>query len=136
VLRRRAWSASLIAACLLGGLAGAACLQQDGVGLAREACVHVNKSLKLYTAAQTETDPALAASDLQGAYNQLRLALPIAADATSENGQWNPLMTTLAESSRVSEQYLVTGLRAQCTFADSANPQLPPNPTTLPPGSR
>jgi hypothetical protein len=124
-----------VALLLVAGLT-TACFQQDGVGLAREACTHVDRSLKLYAAGQSETDPTAAASDLKGAYDQLRLALPLAADATSENGQWNPLMTTLAESSRVSEQYLVTGLKAQCTFADSANPLLPPNPTTLPPGSR
>jgi hypothetical protein len=132
---RRSLAASVVVAVAAAGLLSGCFLQQDGVGLARQACVHVDRSIELYTQAQAATDPNVAATDQTEAYDQLRKALPLAADATSENGQWNPLMTTIAESSRVAEQYLIPGLRAQCTFADSSNPQLPPNPTTLPPGS-
>jgi hypothetical protein len=119
--------AACTAAVLISGCS------QDGVGLARQACTHVARSITLYQEAEHATDPGRRAALAQAAYEQLRQALPLAADATSENGQWNPLMTTLAESSRVSEQYLITGLKAQCSFANSANPQLPPVPTTLPP---
>jgi hypothetical protein len=133
-LRRRRVAASAALILATAGVLGGCFFQPDGVALARQACVHVNQSLKLYAQAQADSDPTTAATERASAYDQLRKALPLAADATSENGQWNPLMTTIAESARVDESYLVPGLRAQCTFADSNNPELPPNPTTIPPG--
>jgi hypothetical protein len=114
-------------ALTLGG-----CGQQGGDALAREACVHVGKSLRLYTDAQRTTNESVARSDLTRAYSELRAALPMAAMATSENGQWVALETTISESARVSEGDLLTGLRQECSVADSANPDQPPLPTSVP----
>jgi len=52
----------------------------------------------------------------------LRAALPIAAVAAGQSAQWQPLMTTLSESSRVPEQYLVKALTAECADADGGGP--------------
>lgn len=101
-----------------------------GLTLAREACVHVKTSLRLYAASQTETSAA--AGDRIRAIEQLEVALPLAAQATSDDPQWNPLMTTLQEIGRNSEANLVAALRAQCAQADTPNEQAPAVPSTLP----
>ncbi len=62
------------------------------------------------------------------AEGQLRVALPLAAAANSDDGSWNSLMTTISEISTVDEGHLVPALRAQCVVADSnpnVNPQSP-----------
>jgi hypothetical protein len=127
----------LAAALALGGVTAfgtllAAC-GDSGVSLAREACGHVDHSFRLYDAAQKATDPAQKASLLTRANTQLETAEPIAAQATSANGQWNALMTTLQEIGRVDEGHLVHALRQQCQVAFSNQPELPPVPTTFPP---
>jgi hypothetical protein len=101
-----------------------------GLTLAREACVHVKSSLRLYAA--SETDTSAAAADRTRAIEQLEVALPLAAQATSADPQWNPLMTTLQEIGRSSEANLVAALRAQCAQADTPNEQAPAVPSTLP----
>ena len=73
--------------------------------------------------------PANDVSRLQKrAAQELRLALPLAAAANSDDGSWNSLMTTISESSWVDEGHLVPALSAQCVVADAnqnANPQEP-----------
>lgn len=101
-----------------------------GLTLAREACVHVKASLRLYAASQADTSAA--AADRTQAIEQLEVALPLAARATSDDPQWNPLMTTLQEIGRNSEANLVAALRAQCAQADTPNEQAPAVPSTLP----
>jgi len=101
-----------------------------GLTLAREACVHVKSSLRLYAASQSDTSAA--ATDRTRAIEQLEVALPLAAQATSDDPQWNPLMTTLQEIGRNSEANLVDALRAQCAQADTPNEQPPAVPSTLP----
>jgi hypothetical protein len=112
----------------------------DGLGLARQACTYVDASVKLYTTAQHETDPARASTERARALRELEIALPLAARANSADGQWNPLMTTLQEIGRNSEAHLVTALRMQCAQAAKSNEQAPimnhvpgqPTPSTLP----
>jgi hypothetical protein len=114
-----------------------------GLTLAREACVHVNSSLRLYDRARHTTDAAAAKHDRTLAIEQLEAALPLAARATSADPQWNPLMTTLQEIGRNSEGNLVGALRTQCNLADTSGEQAPaltsttlgsgrPTPSTLP----
>jgi hypothetical protein len=71
--------------------------------------------------------------DLNRATNDLQIAEPLAAQATSADGQWNALMTTLNELGQVDEGHLLVALRAQCAVADSNQPELPNLPTTFPP---
>ncbi len=106
----------------------------DGTALAKQACIHVNRSLSLLTRAAHQTDATLAAQLQQEAYVQLRQALPIAAQAAYRDGQWQALMTTVSESNRVPETTLVSSLRAQCQQADSsAFGQAPPSSSIPPP---
>jgi len=75
----------------------------------------------------------VATSLRERAYLQLREALPLAAEAADANGQWQALMTTVSESNRVPEQYLVTALRAQCAVANASVGGEPPPPSSAPP---
>jgi hypothetical protein len=117
-------AALLTAALLLGG-----CGQDGGSALARQACGHVERSLKLYAEAQKSPDASVALTDVSQAYAQLRAALPLAALATSGDGQWVALETTLTESSRVGEGYLVSALRRECAVAINPNDVELPTPS-------
>jgi hypothetical protein len=121
------------AGCSIGfGFTLSACGGQDGVALARQACGHVKLSIAAYERARHTTDPTAASHERTAALEQLNFALQLAAQATSANPEWNPLMTTLQESDRVSEQYLIAALRSQCAFAESPNPQPPVITSTVP----
>ncbi len=121
------------AAAAIGlGVALAAC-GTSGTGLAQQACAHVNASVALFEKAEHQTNPATAAAEKQKAYLELRAALPISAQAAYHDGQWQALMTTVAESTRVSEQTLVPALKAQCDQADSSAFGQPAPPSSIPP---
>ncbi|HUO48828.1 MAG TPA: hypothetical protein VMU09_08345 [Acidimicrobiales bacterium] len=111
------WSAGLVTA----GAVLAGCANADAQAQARQACTHVTKALSLFAAAQA-LSPGQAAPDLNASLAELRAALPIAAVAAGQSAHWQPLMTTLSESSRVPESYLVHALGAEC--ADADNPGL------------
>ena len=130
---RRAATAIGIIGVVVVALVLSGCAQQDGLALAREACKHVNTSIQLYRLAESSPPGAQARNDLQRASDQLQQAEPLAAQATSADGQWNALMTTLQEIGRVDERYLLSALRDQCGVADSNQTVLPPIPTTFPP---
>ncbi|MHB8219442.1 MAG: hypothetical protein ACYDHU_03855 [Acidimicrobiales bacterium] len=110
----------------------------NGQALAREACTHIHTSFSLYRKADRITDASKAAAERNRAVQQLELALPLAAQATSADPQWNPLMTTLEESGFNTESHLIPALKAQCQLADSQNEQAPvvapnsPTGTTAP----
>ncbi len=113
------------AAVALSACSGAA----DGQSLARQACVHVHRSVSDYLlATQAGTSPTAAAHLQVEADQELRAALPLAAAANSDDGSWNSLMTTISESATVDEAHLIPSLRAQCVVADTnpnVNPQAP-----------
>jgi hypothetical protein len=90
-------------------------------------------SIRDYQASVTETDPSRAAQLLQAATSQLGTALPLAAQATSDDGSWNELMTTIQEGGRVSEGVLIPSLRASCQNAATGTPGVPLIPKNLPP---
>ena len=77
---RRATVASVAVAVAIAGGVLAGC-GDSGQGLAEQACAHVHRSLDLYTEAERTTDPSTADARVKQAYDQLRLALPLAADA-------------------------------------------------------
>lgn len=120
----------MVAAAGLG--VGVAACGNDGLTLARQACTKVNASIALYDRSVHDTDPGRAAKERQRATRYLESALPLAAQATSADPQWNPLMTTLQEIGRNSEAHLIAALRAQCTQAARPNeqaPVVPPQPS-------
>lgn len=120
------------------GLGLAACAG-NGQALAREACVHVDKSISLFNQATATTDPTSSAALNQQAYIQLVDALPLAAQAAGKDSQWQALMTTVSESSHVAESHLIGALTDQCGMADQVNPFEPspsrpiPPPASIPP---
>jgi hypothetical protein len=127
---RRLLLVPVIVAC--AGLALSAC-GTSGTGLAQQACDHVNRSISLLGKADRQPDAVKSAELRQQAYLQLRDALPIASEAAYKDGQYQALMTTVAESSRVSESALETSLEAQCQAADSSNFGQPAPPSSIPP---
>jgi hypothetical protein len=119
-----------VVACVAGGsLALSACSSQGGQALAQQACVHVHRSVAAYERSTKAGTPTATVAVLQKrAAQELRLALPLAAAANSDDGSWNSLMTTISESSWVDEGHLVPSLDAQCVVADNnqnLNPQSP-----------
>ncbi len=58
------------------------------------------------------------------AVSELLKATPLAAAATSIDGTWNPLMTTINEAERVPLSNLVASLTRLCKVADSSTPYL------------
>jgi hypothetical protein len=98
----------------------AACGQQSGADLARQACSHVTRSVHYYEQSLKPGLAATAALTLQRqAEGELRTALPLAASANSDDGSWNSLMTTISESATVDEAHLLPALKAQCVVADT-----------------
>ena len=110
-----------------------ACGDQSGVALARQACGRVHSSIVAYEAGIHATSHATMIRDLRKANDDLQAAEPLAAAATSADGQWNALMTTLNEVGQVDEGHLISALQAQCAVANSNEPELPNVPTTFPP---
>jgi len=127
-----------VAACSVAvacGLAG--CANHDGTDLARQACRYVGSSLALYQSSLHAASPAVASAEQSQAVAQLSQALPLAATAAGEAGQFQALMSTLAESDHLPESYLVHALRAQCAAADSSGDLIPtPAPTAETPSTR
>jgi len=104
----------------------------SGATLAKQACSHITRSITLLKESNHQTDHTRAAQLSLQAYDQLRTALPIAAQAAYRDGQWQALMTTVSESNRVPESILVGALEAQCQAADATIfGQVPPS--SIPP---
>jgi hypothetical protein len=122
----------LIVATAVGALLClSSCGQQSGENLARQACVHVKLSVRYF---ELSTKPDTSAADVtrlqMKASTELRAALPLAAAATSDDGNLNALMTTLSESATVDEAHLIPALKGQCNSVDTnvnVNPEAPSN---------
>jgi hypothetical protein len=114
------------------GAALSAC-SNSGVTLAKQACGHINQSIALLQESDRTTGGPDSARLKLRAYDQLRTALPLASEAAYRDGQWQALMTTVAESNRVPESILETALKAQCASADSSIFGQTPPPSSIPP---
>ena len=84
---------------------------------AKQACQHVEQSLRLYAQAASNPDPSAADRQRVDALVELRTALPLASIAAAGSGQWEALRTTLSESPNVDESRLVPALTEQCHTA-------------------
>jgi hypothetical protein len=126
------WGAAVAVTVVLGaGLTG--CANGAALGLVRQACHHVNLSLALYRASEHTSDPARAAADRTRAEEELQTASPLAAEAAGQAPQWQALMGTLAENSRLPESELVDALQQQCAVVQAgASPGTTLPVTTLP----
>ncbi len=115
------------------GLSLAGCANGAALGLVREACHDVKISLALYAASERVTDAKVAAEDRARAVSELQTASPLAAEAAGQAPQWQALMATLAENSRLPESDLVPALQQQCVVAQTGGTTIPGLPdTTLP----
>jgi hypothetical protein len=119
---------AVIAASVPLGLA--ACSSAgDAQALAAQACVHVHHSVTDWLDSLHAGTSATTSADLQRqAEQQLRVALPLAAAANSDDGSWNSLMTTISEIGSVDEGHLLPALTAQCVLANSNSNVNPQNP--------
>jgi len=121
----RHWRLSLAGVLLLSALGLSACGSSAALGEARTACGHIETSLATLKSASA---PGLSAADVAAltakAQSQLLAALPFAASATSSDGSYNTLMTTIQEADRVPESLLVASLSRQCHVLMSNTPYL------------
>jgi hypothetical protein len=106
------------------------CATQDGDALAKQACVYVNTSINLYQSSLSKKTSHEENHLQDEAYDQLQLGLQPASLAAGDDGQWQGLMATIGESSRVPEGLLVGALQQQCQLAQDPNGS--PNPGTTP----
>lgn len=131
---RRRWHATATGVVLAIGLGTvlSAC-GNGGETLAREACGHITRSITLLHESDAHANPGRSAQLQQQAYQQLRKALPLTAEAAYDDDQWQALMTTVSESNRVPETTLIPALQAQCTDADQSPFNQPSPPSSIPP---
>jgi hypothetical protein len=120
----------MLAVAAFSALALAACGDQSALALAQQACGKVHASVVSYDAGIQASNPSTKARDLKKAENDLQEAEPLAAQATSADGQWNALMTTLNEIGQVDEKHLIAALQSQCAVANSGQPEIPNVPPT------
>jgi hypothetical protein len=106
------------------------CATQDGDALAKQACGYVSSSLNLYESSLAGKTPHEKTHLQDDAYDQLQLGLQPASLAAGDDGEWQGLMATIGESSRVPEGLLVGALQQQCQLAQDPNGS--PNPGTTP----
>jgi len=105
----------LLASCGAGG----------AVADVRHSCVDVKLALTLQRRSEQPGLSAAKRNSLQAkALSRLLKATPLAAAATSLDGTWNPLMTTINEAERVPISDLVASLTRMCKVADSKTPYL------------
>ena len=102
-----------VTVALCSAMAFVGCSAQDARALASQACRHVEQGL-------SEEQQAGRAGAARGAelrtlaLDQIRDAVPYAAEAAGDDTSWQALEATLGESSRVPVRYLLPALSAQC----------------------
>ena len=120
-LRRLGVVSSLLAA----GVLLSACGTGSAVAQARTSCRFVERALTLQARSNEMGLSASARAALRGrAMSELLKAGPSAAAATSSDGSWNALMTTISEAQRVPLENLVPALTRLCQVANSSSPYL------------
>ena len=115
----------VVAPLLAAGVLLSACGTGSAVAEARTSCGYVHKALVLQARSEAKRISAARSNALQGqAMSELLKGTSSAAAATSSDGSWNPLMTTIGEAERVPLQDLVPALTRLCQVADSSSPYL------------
>jgi hypothetical protein len=85
----------------------------------------VHHAIALQRQSETPGASAQARAHLQSrALSELLKATSSAAAATSADGSWNPLMTTISEAERVPFDNLIPALTRLCAVATSSTPYL------------
>ena len=110
---------------VLAGLTLSSCGVGGAVADARTSCRFVAVALRLEHQSLEPTLTTRARTRLQDrALATLLRATPSAAAATSADGSWNALMTTVNEAERVPIAQLVPSLTRLCAIANSSTPYL------------
>ena len=116
---------AVAAPLLVASLALSSCGVGGAVTEARASCVFVHRALVLQAKSEV---PGLSSAEqgrLQAnALSELLKGTQSAADATSADGSWNPLETTINEAERVPVENLVPALTRLCKVANSQSPYL------------
>ena len=114
-----------LSALVLSRVVLSSCGTNGAVADARASCVLVKRAVALQSQSEVPTLTPTQRNSLEGqAMSELLKATPKAADATSIDGSWNALMTTINESERVPLKNLVPSLTRLCKVADSTTPYL------------
>jgi hypothetical protein len=107
----------------MSGLLVAGCGTGAGVSEARKACGFVTQALNIAKQAQSATGATQVRLENNAMATLIR-ATPFAARATSADGQWNALQTTIGEAQRVPIVDLAPSLKRICQVANSQSPYL------------
>ncbi len=124
-MARLARLASVLAALTVASVLLASCGNSGAIADVRQSCIYVKRALAIEVQSEQSTNSTARRRTLQAnALSELLKATPSAAAATSIDGSWNPLMTTINEAERVPIPHLVDSLTRLCQVADSPNPYL------------
>ena len=114
-----------LSALVLASVVLSSCGTNGAVADARASCVLVKRAITIQSQSEATNLTSTRRDSLEGrAMSELLKATPKAADATSIDGSWNALMTTINESERVPLKNLVPSLTRLCKVADSSTPYL------------
>ena len=114
-----------LTALVISSVVLSACGTNGAVADARASCVLVKRAIAIQVQSEAPSLSAARRATLEGqAMGELLKATPKAADATSIDGSWNALQTTINESERVPLKNLVPSLTRLCKVADSSTPYL------------
>jgi hypothetical protein len=114
-----------ITALVLASVVLSSCGTSGALSDARASCVLVKRAIAIQMQSEAPSLSAARRTALEAqAMSELLKATPKAADATSIDGSWNALMTTINESERVPLKNLVPSLKRLCLVADSSSPYL------------
>jgi hypothetical protein len=103
----------------------ASCGTSSATSDVRHSCVFVTHALAIETQSEQPGLTSVRRNTLQSeAISELLKATPSAAAATSIDGSWNPLMTTINEAERVPIPDLTASLTRLCRIADSRTPYI------------
>lgn len=115
----------VLATLTLASVLCASCGSGSAIADVRHSCGDVKLALALQKQSEQPGLSAAQRTKLQAkALSRLLKATPSAAAATSLDGTWNPLMTTINEAERVPIAHLVPSLTRLCKVADSKTPYL------------
>jgi hypothetical protein len=106
------------------GLVASSCSNGAALSNGRTACHYVDVSLKTLRSIPATASTAQRAATTKLAQSQLLEGLSYAAAATSDDGSYNALMTSIQEADRVPESYLEPSLEAICQVVNSSQPYL------------
>ncbi len=122
-MARLSRSLGLLVPVLIASITLSSCGVGGAVADARASCRYVDKALVLQKQSEKPGISSSRQNALENnALGELLKGTQDAANATSIDGSWNALQTTINEAERVPLQDLVASLTRICNVADSSNP--------------